>query len=213
MAYSTVKLVEAELRTTTEFSSSTNPTLLTVENWIDEADSYIDATGNRIYGISDYEDKLHYDGEPYLFVKHSPLLEVTTLSYNSAVPGDAEAWTVLTEDTNYIIDKDKGMIILITSSFTPKDGYNRFKVAYASGYDPLPFNIQSLSTKMVTLRVLNSLITQNVNERNDGGSISVGDISIVEPTSYGVGSYKQLKDDIKDLESSLVGGFRVYRYG
>jgi hypothetical protein len=66
---------------------------------------------------------------------------------------------------------------------------------------------------MVAERVLNSLISQNVNETNDGGSISVGSISIVEPSSYGVNSYKQLKTDIEELKKSIYGTFGVYRYG
>ncbi len=69
-----------------------------------------------------------------------------------------------------------------------------------------------LSTKMVAQKVLNSLLTGNVNSGNDGGEISVGSIRIVEPGSYGVNSYVKLGETVKELEETIIGKFRVHRY-
>lgn len=66
---------------------------------------------------------------------------------------------------------------------------------------------------MITHRVLSTLINNNINEGNDGGSISVGSINIVEPESYGVNSYKQLLADIEAGKSKLISGFGVFRKG
>jgi hypothetical protein len=91
-------------------------------------------------------------------------------------------------------------------------GKKRFKIIYTAGAESTPKVVQKLCTKLVAERVLSSLIFDNVNTGNDGGSISVGSISIVEPASYGVSSYKQLKSDIDKLKEDITGGFGVYRY-
>jgi len=213
MSYTTASLIQVELRASTAFSNSTNPSLATITTWIEEIGSYIDGLASKVYAVTTYTDVFHYGGENFLFLKNTPLVSVTKVEYNSSAEGVAPVWTTLTEYTNYTADLDKGIVILNFTAFNPKSGYNRFRVTYSSGYATIPKNVQMLATKLVASRVLTSLINQNVNERNDGGSISVGDISIVEPASYGVASYKELKADIKDLENTLSGGFKVYRYG
>jgi hypothetical protein len=213
MAYTTPELIASSLRADTSFSSTTIPSLDDVNVWINEIDSYIDNLANRKFAVSGYEELYHYDREAFLFVRYTPLVSVTTLEYNTSSNGSAPVWVTLTENTDYIVDLRKGMIVLLTSTYNYGCGYNKFRVNYVSGYTTLPMNVQMLATKLVTQRVLDTLISKNVNERNDGGSISVGDISIVEPSNYGVGSYRQLGADIGKLEESIVGGFRVLRYG
>ena len=44
------------------------------------------------------------------------------------------------------------------------------------------------------------------------GSVSVGSISIVEPASYGVNSYKTLRTEIDAMKEDLSKQFGVYRY-
>jgi len=61
-------------------------------------------------------------------------------------------------------------------------------------------------------RILNTSIQKNVMTGNDGGSVSVGSISIVEPASYGVNSYRELSNDIKILKEDILKGFGVFRY-
>jgi len=213
MSYTTPELIQAELRADTAFGSATTPSLASVNTWIEQTDSYIDGIANKVYAVSSYTDTFHNGGELLLFLKNTPLVSVTSVEYNNSIVGVAPNWVTLTEYTNYSFDADKGVIILVAGSFTVAPGYNKYRVTYNSGYTVLPKNVEMLATKLVTSRVLSGIISQNVNERNAGGSISVGDISIVEPADYGVGSYKQLKNDIKDLESDITSGFQVYRYG
>jgi hypothetical protein len=66
---------------------------------------------------------------------------------------------------------------------------------------------------MVASRVLDSLFAGNTNSGETGGSISVGSISIVDPANVGVGTYRELKTGIKELQNDLVRNFSVYRYG
>lgn len=213
-----VGLIEAELRTSTSFSELTSPKRSDVENWIDQTCDYLSSISGKKYSISPYIEYFNYSGEEQLYLKETPIYSVTTVEYDSSSLGEAENWVTLVSGTNYKIDQDKGVITLYPSKFSYalKDGVNRFRVSYEAGYSTVPVVIQMLATKMVANRVLESLINQNIDTRADGGSISVGDIRIVEPANYGVGSYKQLKADIKSLTDEVVGGskgFRVYRYG
>jgi len=213
MGYTTASLVESSLRATASFSSSTTPTLETVNGWIEEVDSHIDGLANRVFDVKGYSELFHFGGEAYLFVRNTPLVDVTSVEYNISSDGTAPSWVTLTENVDYIVDSVKGMIVLLSTVRSYSQGYNKFRVIYTAGYTVLPPRVRMLATKLVALRVLDSLIYSNVNSRNDGGSVSVGDIRIVEPSSYGVGSYKQLQSDIASLEDGLVGGFRVLRYG
>ena len=211
--YSDASLVKSELRASEDFSSTTIPTLSEVSNWIEEESAYIDAKANRVFGVEEYSEFIHYDGEAYLFVRHTPLVGITTIKYNTSSNGVTANWVTLTPEVDFVVDTKRGMVVLLSTTYSYSNGYNKFEITYDSGYETLPLQVQMLTTKRVAQRVLNSLLAQNVNERNDGGSISVGDISIVEPGNYGVGSYKQLGTDINKLEEDIVGGFRVFRYG
>lgn len=213
MSYTTAELVQSELRADTAFSGSTVPSLSDVTTWISQYDSYIDGLANRVFEVTAYTELVHYDKEAYLFIRHTPLVSVTTVEYNTNSDGEAPEWVTLTENTDYAVDEKKGMIILFAKTYSYGTGYNKFRLSYTAGYSTIPTNVQMLSTKLVTQRVLNTLVSKNVNERSDGGSISVGDITIVEPANYGVGSYRQLGEDIHKLEEDIVGGFRVLRYG
>ncbi len=215
MAYTTAQLVQYELRAASEFSATTEPSLSTVTTWIDQTDSYIDNLSRKVYNVSSYTDIFNYSGEGVLFLKNTPVVSITSVEYDSSSLTESPSWITLTEYTHYKVDVAHGSVTLYPSRFSSgiKDGVNRFRVVYSSGYSSIPGNVQMLATKLVTSRVLESLINDNVNSRADGGSISIGTIRIVEPASYGVNSFKTLKSDIKQLETDVLGGFRVYRYG
>jgi hypothetical protein len=116
------------------------------------------------------------------------------------------------EDTDFSVDLNKGQIEILWSNWKPAVGTKRIQVTYKAGYVNTPLTVQKLATKMVSQRILNTLIQKNVNEGNDGGSVSVGSISIVEPASYGVNSYKSLKSEIDELKKEVSSGFSMHRY-
>jgi hypothetical protein len=49
-------------------------------------------------------------------------------------------------------------------------------------------------------------------EKQSGKSISVGSISIVKPTDFGVASYKTLTSTIEDLKKEVIKGPGAFRY-
>mgnify|MGYP006935510409 CR=1 FL=1 len=216
MAYTNATLIEAELRADAAFSGSTVPSLTQVTTWITETDAYIDHLSSNAYAQQTITDEyIDYRGESELILKHSPIISVSSLSYNTNTLGSdlGEGWVVKSEGTDFIVKKEAGTLILPFTTFSPGTGLRKFKCTYVSGYATTPATVQMLATKMVASRVLDSLLSSNVNEGNDGGSISVGSISIVEPGSYGVNTYKEMKSQIKELQADLVRNFSVYRYG
>lgn len=212
MDYTTVALVEEELRAEIPFSTSTLPTLATVSNWIAQVSSRINEIGSREYGNDTQTEYFDYEGEDIIILNNTTFVNDSSLivSYNSSSVGEEPSYTALDLYTDYLVYPKSGEIKLINSTIS--DGDKRIKIDYEIS-DTVPGWVEELATKMITERVLSSLINSNVNEGNDGGSISVGSISIVEPESYGVASFTKLKADIKELEKQLVSGVIIMRLG
>lgn len=215
-AYTTHELVQAELQSATAFATSTLPTYDDVDEWIAEESAYINSLANTVFGSTLYSSEMiDYDGEEWLVLENSPIISVTSVYYNNNPLGSSlgSSWTLKTADTDYAVYKDRGMIRILNNNWNPSTGAKRINVTYSAGYADVPREVRKLCTKLVAERVLNTLIQKNVYERADGGSVSVGSVSIVEPSAYGVNSYKQLKADIETLKKDIVdGGARVYRF-
>lgn len=205
--------VQAELRTTTAFSSSTTPTLTTCEQWISEASAEINRLSGDVFGATTYIQEFDLDGQCVIQTRHSPIISVTSLLYNQNPLGSSSgtSYLAMTEDTHFTVYKDTGEIVWLPN-FSPVDGRKRVKVTYKGGYLEVPAYIQTLCVKMVAERVLSSLLNSNVNEGSDGGSISVGSISIVEPGAYGVQNFRRLQNDVAESKKALAVGTGVYRY-
>lgn len=211
--YTTASLVQAELQASTAFSSSTLPTLSDVTTWIQEESAYVNSLADTVFSTTAVSSEyIDYDGGDVLVLQYAPVTNFTTLHYNTNKLGSTlgSSWVQKTEDTDYTVYADLGMLHLL-DSFSPKKGLKRLRAAYTYGYTTTPETVQMLVTKLVARRVIQTLLTKNINERNDGGSVSVGSISIVEPTNYGVGTYRQLNMDIEELKRRIVDGFKVKR--
>jgi len=212
-SYTTAALVEAELRATESFGAGTNPTLDTVNEWIQEESAYINDLGQRIYGTDTKTIYLDYNGEEEIYLDVAPLISIDSFEYNTADAdrGQTESLVSKTEGTDFIVKSDLGKI-KFTTQFNPVMGSNKFKITLTYGYASTPLSVQMLCTKLVTDRVLSSLLNDNMNQGNSGGSISVGSINIVEPADFGMGSYNRLQDDVANLKKELINSTSLYRY-
>jgi hypothetical protein len=211
--YTSPELVASELRATTQFSESTNPAIGDVLEWIAEESAYINTIADRIFGSTVVSSEIHdLDGDESIFLFNSPVIAITSLQYNVNPIGSTlgPSWVTKVAETDYSLFESTGEVMWLPS-FSPSDGRKRICVTYTTGYAELPLDVQKLATKIVAERVLSTLIQQNVNERNDGGTVSVGSISITEPASYGVASYKKLQDDIERLKKDIVKDFKLHR--
>ena len=212
--YTTPKLVENELRSQCEFGTNTNPTIQALNTWIEEESRSVDLITGRKFSDKDIVEDVDYDGEDFLILKQSPVTKVNKVEYNKAKEGETPNYIELEEEKNFLVYKDKGTINLIFKFRGYDSGMKKFRVTYESGYeDGVPMDIQRLTTKKVAFRVLNTLINSKMSEGKMGGQITVGAINIVEPSDYGVNSYRNLREEIKSLEEKYEKGMGVFRYG
>jgi len=211
--YTTAAKVQDELRITTDFSATTNPTLDTVNSWINETSDEINQIAGRTYGETSYTETFDYNGEDILILSNAPILTVTSVLYSTAVLGTDEysLSDTKTENTHYTVYDKEGEVEILSSNWKPSAGLKRIQVNYTAGYSTIPGPIQMLATKKVTKRVIDSLMSKDINEKKSGKSVSVGSISIVKPADYGVSQYKTLKEDISQLEQDIIGGTSLYR--
>jgi hypothetical protein len=215
MEYTTPALVQAEIRGV-PFTASTVPSIQNINNWIEEESAEIALSYGFDFTENAIETYLDYDHEEFLTLKVSPVISVSSVLYATSDISSTDyndSWVLKEEGKDYIIYNNEGTIYPLFNNWQPKDGYKRIKVIYTAGYAEIPPQIRKLCTKKVALRTLMSLINQNVNEANDGGSISVGSISIVEPAGISVNTIKELKNDVRELENKIANkSFGIYRY-
>lgn len=213
--YTTTAQVQAELSTTESFSTATVPTEAQVTTWIGEVSDYIDTLSGVTQGTSDYTEVIDYNGDDdRIQLKNVPVNTVTSFQYSTVALSstDYPAWDTQTANTDYALYGDRGELFLIKENFKPKAGERRFQVVYNAGNQTLPPRIQMLATKMVTKRVLDTILSKDVKEKQSGKSISVGSISIVKPAQFGVNQYQALGSEIEQIKSELLKGSGVYRY-
>jgi hypothetical protein len=210
--YTTDSLIKAELRATVDFSATTIPTLVDINEWIKESSAAINATAGRTYGETSYSETFDYNGTETLVTRNAPLISVTNVLYSTSALGtDSYSLDITkTEDTDYTIYLENGEIELLPS-WSPTCGKKRIQINYSAGFATTPKDVQMLATKQVTKRVLDTLLSKDVNEKKSGKSVSVGSISIVKPADFGVAQYKTLSTDIDRLEQSILEGTSVYR--
>jgi len=202
--------VEAEIRAENPFGASTTPTKSEVEQWIEEASDEVRDVADTEFGSETVTDELyHYYGTNKLAPRNTPLQSVSEVEYNQGDIKDTD-WTTLTEDDEYTVLPNRSQIYFL-QSFYPKEGLKKFRLDYTYGRSSVPAKIQKLVTKMVALRVLDSLLASDVENENAGSDVQVGSIQVKKPADYGVVNYKQLKEQIQQLRDEIKTGSRTYR--
>lgn len=211
--YTSATLVAAELRATAAFSSSTVPTADQVATWIGEESADINTKAGRVFGSTAYTEDIDYDGAETITLVNAPIISVTSLLYSTSGLGTATYALDQTavENTDFTVYKDEGEIVRLPNWNNVSTGRKTIQVTYTAGHTNTPLDVQKLATKKVAKRVIDSLLTKDINEKKSGKSISVGSISIVKPSDFGVSQYRALGEDIATLEANLTKGSGVYR--
>ena len=213
--YTTPTLVQAELSTTETFSTATVPTEAELTTWIGEISDYIDTINGATVGTLAYTEFIDYDGEAErIQLKNVPVNSVTSFQYSTVALSstDYPQWETQTADTDYTLYDERGELYIIREQFNPKAGNKRMKVVYNAGNATIPGRIQMLATKMAAKRILDTILTKDVKQKQSGKSISVGSISIVKPAQFGVNQYNTLSNEIDQIKQELLSGSGVYRY-
>lgn len=213
--YTTTSLVQAELQSSTAFSSSTVPTDTQVTEWIQEESAYINSLAETTFSSTAVASEfVDYSGGLYIFPQYAPVISVSSVQYNNYKLGSTlgSSWVTKSSDVDYTLYDDIG-VIRILDSWNPKAGLKRICLGYTYGYNTTPKEVQKLATMLVAQRVLDTLLSKKINEGDGGGTVEVGPIKIVEPGDYGITRFKQLNAGIEGLKKDIVDGFKVHRTG
>lgn len=213
-SYTDSARVKTELRATQDFSASTIPTLTELNGMINEVSAYINDMAGRTFGSTSYSETIDYQGESLITLQNAPIITVTNVLYSTSSLG-SDTYSLSdtkVEDEDYTVYKESGEIAILPK-WTPHSGRKQIQINYTAGYDTTPLTIQLLATKLVTKGVIDTLLSKDINEKQSGKSVSVGSISIVKPADFGVNQYKQITNEITQLESKLLNGATAYRIG
>lgn len=219
--YTTFTDVASELGGVTLNASST-PTSTVVDGWIQDAEREVEVLTGQVFStmsVSSTTWEYHdYDGTGVIRLDNFPVQSIELLQYEEKGLGSNEAasWVTLLEgrsaDENFVLYGDVGAIRLYPNSTSnnPRKGRKNIRVAYTYGYTSVPREIKSLVTKMAAKRYIGSVA--NESSTTGGGAISVGAISISDPTNYVMGRLTQIDSDIDRMMEKVVGRFRVTNY-
>lgn len=212
MTYTTPQLVKAELRASEDFASYTTPSLSDVQEWISEISDEISQLAGRVFTETEYTEVFDYGGDDILLLKNAPVLSIESVKYSPFPLGSPEYSLTQerTEDIDFTLYKEAGEIEILPN-WKPMPGLKRIEVKYTAGFTQIPRTIQMLATKKVARRVIDTLLSKDINQKQSGKSVSVGSIRIVKPSDFGVTQYRTLNEQITKLEGDVVGGTSLYR--
>jgi len=215
--YTTLALIEAETGSS-EITSSTTPTSSEVTTWIEEISAEIEVMTGEVFTSTVVSSSfIDYDGNNSLLIERFPLISVSEIRYNKQnVTSSTTEWVTLEEGygKNYIVYTDTGEIEFIngngaTNTLIPKAGKKKLCVSYVYGYNNTPLEVQRLATVMAARRLINALVNSQAN--TEGGEVTVGPITVKDPSSFNLNQIKSLDNEIKDLRARIGRDFQTFR--
>ncbi len=199
--YTTIALVSTELGGQTIDSSST-PSSTTVESWISQVESEIDMRTGKTWSSTAITDELiDYDGSGYIKLPYAPIISISALSYNTESLSGTASYTSLTSGigNDYIFYPKDGQVQLINTNVPA--GLQRVKWSGVIGYATVPSYITSLATKMVANRYADATLNGSLSE--EGGSVTVGNISITDPSQFSLSATNSRRAEIDNIFKNM----------
>jgi len=212
MTYTNIDSISEELGGFTIDNDST-PNNTTINSWISETEALIDAkTGMSWNSNTATDEVIDYDGSGVLRLNKAPIISITTLEKEvNGINATAESWVALTEGrlvtqdfTTYL---DEGEVRFHGTKL-PAAGYQNIKITYTWGASTVPSQVKRLATLVTAKRVTDSIM--NNSATNEGGSLSVGTISISDPSKFGENHRTQMNKEIIELYKT-IGQFKTFR--
>lgn len=191
---------------------TTTPSDDQVDTWIAQSSNELDVMTGRVWTSTlSSSVVLDYDGSGYLRLPKSPVVSISSLEYNKQSLGSSSSdWTSLTEGrtNDFIVYTDEGEVQFFGSN-TPPAGQQRIRVTYTSGYASTPAWVEKLCAQMVARRFISSVVQGDAKEQ--GGSITVGNITISDPSTFSASFLRQLDMEIADTLGKFINQTHVFR--
>lgn len=143
-------------------------------------------------------------------LKVSPIISITSLYRNTAGSDiSADSWELLSENTgsggDYMLDKSTGLVQFQQN--TPYFGLKRaIKWSGAAGYSSIPLRIQTLATKLVAQRALQTKVKKAMFSNTD--SYTLEGFSRKKELGQNVTYLQELDRDVDKLWEQLSGAFQ-----
>ena len=210
--YTSVENVSNELNGLTIDSSST-PSSSVVSGWIDEAAAEIEMTTGMLWTSATASSETHdYDGSGILRLYNHPVISVSeVLADSTGVNATATGWYSLSEGRlstqDFLLYKDEGELVFHGIQ-KPQAGYQNIMVSYIYGFATVPTKITRIATLLTARRVIETI--QSASATNEGGTVSVGTISVSDPSTFGNSRLSQIDNELKSLYNEL-GTLKTYR--
>ena len=211
MAITTVTNVSNELNGMT-LNSTTTPTSTVVTGWITEASNEIELATGRLFSTTTFSSSIFdYDGSGKLILPYKPVNSISLLKYEkNGLGATPESWTTLTEGrtNDYILYKEEGWIDFFGNTI-PTYGRQNVCVSGNYGEATVPSIITKAASKMVAMRVISGVV--NSQSKDEGGTVSVGTITVTDPSTFGLDNSRQLQTDIDKLLDTY-GTLKTYSF-
>jgi hypothetical protein len=216
-SYTTTVDVSTELGGVS-ISTSSTPTTATVQSWISDASDEIDQLTGRIWGVnavtSDSYEYVDYDGSGRIRLKNYPIISIESVEYDSkGIGATSTTWSSIVEGrtsaTHYISYKEEGILFLHSNVAVPY-GMQNVRVAYTYGHTTTPRHIKRLCALIVAKRYIMSVANKGASV--EGGSVSVGSISVSDPTSYVLNHLGRIETEIDFLLEKVNSTFKPFIY-
>lgn len=209
--YTTIARVSAELNGFTLNASST-PSSSDVSQWITDASEQVDLMTETVWGSTTVSSEYYdYDGSGILRLENTPIIAVSSLLWESSGINATATWGSLTEGrlatNSFIVYKEEGEL-QFHGNTKPSAGYQNICVSYTHGYASIPVKVADLTTKIAAQRVIKTIVDGSAT--NEGGTVSVGTISVSDPSNFGNERLRELDNEIKSL-SDAIGRLKTYK--
>ena len=207
MAYTTIELISAELNGVV-IDGTTVPSDTTVTNWIAETESEINQrTGKTWETVTVADEIVDYDGTGYVRFPKAPIVSITSIEYNEKPNNETPSWVTI--DASEYIEYSADGEVKFVGNTQPSAGLQKLRLNYESGYDSVPGYIQRLATLSTAKRFIQSVVFADAKEQ--GGSVTVGNISISDPTAFGGSQIRDIDKEIEAIYGSRINSTHVYR--
>jgi len=195
-------------------TSTSTPSIITVKDWITESDSQTNLMTGRVWSSETASSETYdYDGSGSIFTKYAPIISVTEVLVETAgIDAAASVWSERTEGrtnaNDFMLYKNDGELVFHGTQ-KPNAGFQNLMITYTYGYASVPSYIKRLSTLLTARRIIEAIQSGSATE--EGGTVSVGTISVSDPSQFGNNRLKQIDDEVKSILRD-IGSFKTYRF-
>lgn len=119
----------------------------------DEIQTYCDRTFALGSGLTEYPEVRGYPLGSVILVR-TPVVSVTSLHFSDEWPCVYDSTTLLTEDTDYVVDSDSGVIRFVCNKYPTGLPVRSVRVVYDGGYSTIPADLERAAIELIAAKLM-----------------------------------------------------------